>query len=964
MIMETMPSGGKNVHLKKLVTGVLVVTMAFGMASAGVSASAETSYQAAAAALDKTIYSGDDLGAEYTPEYTEFRVWAPNADAVKTKLYETGSDSERNAKVISEESMTLDKETGVWYCKIFGNLKNKYYAYIVKRGDSETETADIYAKGAGVNGDRSMVVDLGSTNPEGWDKDKHVTVSNPTDAKVWEVSVRDFSVSATSGVTEKNRGKYLAFTETDTTVNGAEGNPSTCVDYLKKLGVNYVQIMPFFDFGSIDESKPLEDQYNWGYDPKNYNVPEGSFSSDPYNGEVRIKECKQMIKALHDAGIGVIMDVVYNHTYSVKDSFFNLTVPDYYYRKNSDGSWSDGSGCGNDTASEHKMFRKYMVDSVTYWAKEYHIDGFRFDLMGLHDVDTMNEIRASLDKLENGEKILMYGEAWNLSTNADEGTKLAIQGNMKDLNERIGAFDDTVRDAVKGSSFSIADQGFIQSGSKRGNLKIGIAGQADPVTGWAKAASQCVTYASCHDNYTLYDKLVASVKGSDGDFRKRYNDLVAMNKLSAAIIYTSQGIPFILSGEEFARTKDGNGNSYNSNDTENELVWSNVSYYGDLTEYYRGLMQIRDHFAAFRDATSVSAQNIQYLEDVPDGVTAYVLPNTESGKWNSVCVLLNGSGEDKEISLKGDSIPKDWVILADGETAGLRNLGSVGDKVKVAKNSAVILVDKEGYEAAGIKAEEGAVVVNYYDRATSEVFASKVVTGKIGDSYSIEADSDISMNYNINGIDGNTNGTFRDGVDHVRYYCDAYSGTYSKITFKFVDAVNEGVLADSVVMSNREGQQYTTTSIPTVSGYFLDMDKLPSNGAGLFTDADQEVVYKYNRITEDQADVCRVNVIYMDASGKILDTITTEGDENTEYSAEEKSFSGMEVIQSPHNAKGTFVKGEINVLYVYAGNDSAMVPYIITFVTIAGVLLLAGGVFLFSTLRSKKLHKDQLDIEE
>ncbi|MDD5795806.1 MAG: type I pullulanase, partial [Oscillospiraceae bacterium] len=582
---------------KKIITGVLVLTMAIGTSLTSFSASASADYSKEAAQLEKTIYSENDLGAVYDKNHTVFKVWAPNAEKVSTRVYETGSDDENGAKVITTKSMTLDKKTGVWSVKISGDLKNKYYTYIITRGGKDVETGDIYAKGAGVNGNRSMVVDLQSTNPEGWSEDKHVTVSKATDASVWEVSVRDFSISSTSGVSEKNRGKYLAFTETGTTVNSTKGNQSTCVDYLKELGVKYVQIMPFYDFGSIDESKDLSDQYNWGYDPKNYNVPEGSYSSDPYKGEVRIKECKEMIKALHDAGIGVIMDVVYNHTYTVEDSFFNLTVPNYYYRRNNDGTWSNGSGCGNDTASEHKMFRKFIVDSVTYWAEEYHIDGFRFDLMGLHDVDTMNEIRASLDKLENGKNIIMYGEAWNLSTNAESGTVLANQNNMNKLDDRIGAFDDTVRDAIKGSSFVLNEKGFVQSGSQKGNLKIGIEAQSKSTTGWAKAPTQCVTYASCHDNYTLYDKLAASVKGENPDYRKRYEDLVAMNKLSAAIVYTSQGIPFVLSGEEFARSKDGEGNSYNTSNEQNELVWTNLTYYGDLVEYYKGLMQIRNNFS-------------------------------------------------------------------------------------------------------------------------------------------------------------------------------------------------------------------------------------------------------------------------------------------------------------------------------------------------------------------------------
>lgn len=559
--------------------------MITGMCAVDVSAAEKktvTDYQAYAANLDKSAYSGNDLGASYSKKATTFKVWSPNAASVRVNIFEHGSDNEGDAGSIMSRAMSLDKTTGVWSVTINGDLLNKYYTYSVTHGKTTKETADVYAKACGVNGQRSMVVDLSTTNPEGWENDKHVLVQNQTDASVWEISVADFSSSESSGVSEANRGKYLAFTEEGTTVNGVQGASSTCVDYLKKLGVKYVQIMPFYDFGSVDESKNIMDQYNWGYDPVNYNCPEGSYSTNPKKGEVRIKECKQMIQALHNAGIGVIMDVVYNHTYT-SDSWLQRTVPNYYYRMNNDGTFSNGSGCSNDTASEHLMFRKYMIDSVTYWASEYHIDGFRFDLMGLHDVTTMNSIRTALDNLYadgSGSQILMYGEAWDMATNCDEGTVLASQKNLKQLSDRIGAFDDTIRDAIKGSTGG-TDGAFVQEGSRRANLKTGIAGQSDTTTGWANVPSQCVTYASCHDNLCLYDKLVGSVYGVDGKYRKRYEDLVAMNKLSAAIVITSQGIPFSLGGEEFCRSKDGDENSYASSRKENMLDWENVDLYSE-----------------------------------------------------------------------------------------------------------------------------------------------------------------------------------------------------------------------------------------------------------------------------------------------------------------------------------------------------------------------------------------------
>ena len=656
--------------------------MITGMCAADVSAAEKktvTDYQAYAANLDKSAYSGNDLGASYSKKATTFKVWSPNAASVRVNIFEHGSDNEGDAGSIMSRAMSLDKTTGVWSVTINGDLLNKYYTYSGTHGKTTKETADVYAKACGVNGQRSMVVDLSTTNPDGWENDKHVLVQNQTDASVWEISVADFSSSESSGVSEANRGKYLAFTEEGTTVNGVQGASSTCVDYLKKLGVKYVQIMPFYDFGSVDESKNIMDQYNWGYDPVNYNCPEGSYSTNPKKGEVRIKECKQMIQALHNAGIGVIMDVVYNHTYT-SDSWLQRTVPNYYYRMNNDGTFSNGSGCSNDTASEHLMFRKYMIDSVTYWASEYHIDGFRFDLMGLHDVTTMNSIRTALDNLYadgSGSQILMYGEAWDMATNCDEGTVLASQKNLKQLSDRIGAFDDTIRDAIKGSTGG-TDGAFVQEGSRRANLKTGIAGQSDTTTGWANVPSQCVTYASCHDNLCLYDKLVGSVYGTDGKYRKRYEDLVAMNKLSAAIVITSQGIPFSLGGEEFCRSKDGDENSYASSRKENMLDWENVDLYSDVIEYYRGLYKIRDAFAAFSDSTAATANSLTYLSDVPKGVTGYTINNTESGKWNQMCVIFNGSDSAQNVTAKGD-----WVVLADNKTAGLRNIKNVTNSVKV-----------------------------------------------------------------------------------------------------------------------------------------------------------------------------------------------------------------------------------------------------------------------------------------
>lgn len=938
--------------------------MITGMCAADVSAAEKktvTDYQAYSANLDKSAYSGNDLGASYSKKATTFKVWSPNAASVRVNIFEHGSDNEGDAGSIMSRAMSLDKTTGVWSVTINGDLLNKYYTYSVTHGKTIKETADVYAKACGVNGQRSMVVDLSTTNPDGWENDKHVLVQNQTDASVWEISVADFSSSESSGVSEANRGKYLAFTEEGTTVNGVQGASSTCVDYLKKLGVKYVQIMPFYDFGSVDESKNIMDQYNWGYDPVNYNCPEGSYSTNPKKGEVRIKECKQMIQALHNAGIGVIMDVVYNHTYT-SDSWFQRTVPNYYYRMNNDGTFSNGSGCSNDTASEHLMFRKYMIDSVTYWASEYHIDGFRFDLMGLHDVTTMNSIRTALDNLYadgSGSRILMYGEAWDMATNCDEGTVMASQKNLKQLSDRIGAFDDTIRDAIKGSTGG-TDGAFVQDGSRRANLKTGIAGQSDTTTGWANVPSQCVTYASCHDNLCLYDKLVGSVYGADGKYRKRYEDLVAMNKLSAAIVITSQGIPFSLGGEEFCRSKDGDENSYASSRKENMLDWENVDLYSDVIEYYRGLYKIRDAFAAFSDSTAATANSLTYLSDVPKGVTGYTINNTESGKWGQMCVIFNGSDSAQNVTAKGD-----WVVLADNKTAGLRNIKNVTNSVKVEAHSAVIMVDTKSYNSAGIMDDEGAVVIDYYDNKTEKLIKSQTLTGELGTSYDV-TNLASTLNYDVKKTDGEIKGVFTDQVGHAKVYVEEYDGEMSTVTVKFVDETNNTEIEDSFLVKNRKGEQYYTPDLPSIKNYKLVLDDLPTNGAGKLDSASKTVTYKYTRVTDDEdKTVCRVNAIYMDDSGKILDTKTITGVEGQAYSLSQNTYEEKDLVSVPEKANGTFKSGEINVVFSYSSNPDPlkqMLPFV--YVGTGLIIALCAASVIYSSNKRKKRIMAELDIEE
>ena len=934
--------------------------MITGMSAASVSADGKiTDFHLYAAQLDKWAYNGNDLGANYTPNSTTFKVWAPTADEVTLDLYDKGSEAE-GSKSIKTKDMTLDEKTGVWSASISGDLSGKYYTYSVTYGDETKVTGDVYAKGCGVNGLRSMVVNPAAVNPPNWENDNHVYVAQQTNASVWEISVADFSSSETSGVSEANRGKFLAFTESGTTIDGIQGGTPTCVDYLKKLGVKYVQIMPMYDFGSVDESKDIMKQYNWGYDPVNYNCPEGSYSTNPYDGNTRIKECKQMIQALHNAGIGVVMDVVYNHTFST-DSWFQYTVPNYYYRINPDGSFSNGSGCSNDTASEHLMFRKYMVDSVTYWAKEYHIDGFRFDLMGLHDVTTMNAIREALDKLYedgSGQKILMYGEAWNMDTFAAPNTVMANQNNLKQLNARIGAFDDTLRDGIKGSTFG-GGVGFVQNGSSRSSIKTGFLGQSDSSTGWASAPTQCVSYASCHDNLALYDKLVDSVY-NNGKYRDRDENLVAMNKLSAAIVMTSQGIPFFLGGEEFARSKDGDENSYASSREENMLDWKSIEKYSDLIEYYRGLLRIRENFAALSDCTAMTANNIESLENLPSGVCAYKIHNTESGKWKLMTVIFNGGSDAQNISLEDE-----WVQIANEETAGLRDLGTVSGNISVKPHSAAILIDKTSYENSSIEEYEGLLVVNYYDNKTKEKIRTQMVSDEVGKTYNV-ADIASSLNYDIKSSSGDTSGEFTKQIRRADVYVEEFEGKLSTITIKYVDDINGSELADSYVIRNRQGQPYFTPKLPDIENYTLVLDQLPNNGAGISPGGDVTVEYKYTRITDDtDKSICKVNIVYMADTGKILDTNTLEGKEGEHYRANDNEYEDMNLIELPDNCDGVFKKGEINVLYRYTSRPNPYAGMLVGVGITAGVIFaLCIASFLYSSYKRKQKLMARMDIVE
>ena len=882
--------------------------------------------------LDAQAYSGNDLGASYSKDATTFKVWAPTASSVALKLYKTGSSEESGAQDISTTIMKKG-DNGVWSVTLTGDKKNLYYTYLVTVDGVTRETADIYAKAAGVNGNRSMVVDLKSTDPQGWDKDQHILYDDPTDAVVWEVHVRDFSISEVSGVSQEHKGKYLAFTENNTTLDG-KGEMSTCVNYLKQLGVTHVQLLPVYDYATVDEADSESQQFNWGYDPKNYNVPEGSYSTNPFDGNVRINEFKQMIMALHNAGIGVIMDVVYNHLYSAKGSWFDNTVPNYYFRQKADGTLSDGSGCGNETASDHLMYRKFMTDSILYWVNEYHIDGFRFDLMGVHDVDTMNGIRKALDEqVKDGKKIIMYGEPW---TGGELGTTVdtCIKSNIKKLNTRIGAFNDDFRDAVKGHVFNALEQGFVQSGNGKGALQAGITGNC--LSGdWSNQPSQTVTYTSAHDNYTLYDKLVLSVK-NDMSYDKRDNLLVDMNKMAAALTLTSQGIIFMQAGEEFARTKFGDSNSYISADNINQLDWNRVREYADLVSYYSGLMEIRKHFKPFRDATTKSAQLIQF-SDTPNGVVAYTLENTLTSdtEWKYIAVAVNANDTEAKatlVSQSGKTLPKEWTIIADKAEAGLTSLGNISEnEVTLPAHSAMVLVDKASFEKLSIPSESCTVKVEYKDTDSGEVLYTGAYKGQEGTKYRIADNNSIGIEYDLENITGDTEGVFTKDRQTVTYHYKKFAGNICNLSIRYLQQGDEFLgsadreLSPTVTQRIREGSDYFAV-VKNIDGMELDLEKFPFNALGTAGSEDITVAYYYKNKTEsdmqEESTDGKVNVIRMKVDGTILSTETFSGTVGTEYHVSESEIDGLQLIAKTSNTQGEYTKNPIYVIFRYDTQSS------------------------------------------
>lgn len=624
---------------------------------------------------EKYRYDGKDLGVHCTETETVFKVWSPLAKKLELRLYREG-----DGKVWLNKEMQ-PAENGVWQLAFPESLHGMYYDYLIWRDGEAVETADPYATGCNCNGDRSMVVNLRLTDPPGFEAD--VSPKREEEQIVYELHIKDFSYDKDSGVKEAYRGKYLAFT-----VPGTNGEYPTCMEYLKNLGVTHVHLLPFFDYGSVNEAGD-EKQYNWGYDPVNYNVPEGSYATDTTDGTVRIRECKQMIQALHENGIRVVMDVVYNHTYR-DDSWLQRMVPGYYYRYEEDGSLSNGSACGNDIAAGRAMVDNYIVDSVMYWAKEYHVDGFRFDLMGLLTVELMNRIRGELDReFGVGEK-MMYGEPWSADDSPmEDGTRAALKKNACYLDDGIGIFSDDTRDVIKGHVFYGEEPGFVNGGENLENLVL------HAVTGWKdggaefcpKSCAQIMNYISAHDNYTLWDKLVLSMHG-DNDFSSYREDVLAANKLAAFICFTSQGNLFLQAGEEFGRTKFGEGNSYCSSPEINMLRWHQTVEFKELVSYYQGLIRLRKKLPGLCDKSPSAVSRIHDKKIHKDGVVSFCLNNCvkeHRGQWDELLIVYNASSDSYMVDVPEGQ----WVILSDNSEADCERMAE--KEIQVHASSGMLL---------------------------------------------------------------------------------------------------------------------------------------------------------------------------------------------------------------------------------------------------------------------------------
>lgn len=667
----------------KLCTGTIV--------SAALVYGADKALAASPDAMYSTLetYDGNDLELVVDSKGTHFTLWSPEAQEAHVLLYPTDRNSAATDTLAMKRS-----ERGTWRVSVPEQLYGKFYTFQIKyKGKWLDETPGVWAKAVGTNGHRAAIINFADTNPEGWANDRGPALKNINDAVIYEMHHRDFSMHPSSGIV--NKGKFLALTEEGT--RSLLGD-KTGIDHLKELGITHIHILPSYDYNSVDESQLPSNQYNWGYDPYNYNAPEGSYSTNPAEPETRVREMKEMVKALHDNGIGVIMDVVYNHTAQNDDSNFSLTAPGYYYRHRDDGSYSDASGCGNETASERQQMRDFIINSVKYWADEYHIDGFRFDLMAIHDIETMNEVAAELKKINPD--IFVYGEGWTAGDSPLPVEKRALKDNVYKM-PQVAVFSDDLRDAVKGHYTNAADRGFATG--KPGNeetVKIGIVAATDhPQVDYSKgnnskkpyalSPTQVINYVSCHDDLTLTDKLIKSLPDESTADRQR------AAKLAQTIVFTSQGTPFMFAGEEIFRDKKGVHNSYKSPDSINAIDWSKKHENADLFNYYRELIKLRKSHPAFRMTTAEDvAKHIVFdnTNNEPNLISYSIKDNANGDTWKEIKLIFNGSDDSKEVK-----VPKgNWIVVAQDGQLNAEGLGmSKGGKLKVAPRSALILAKEK-----------------------------------------------------------------------------------------------------------------------------------------------------------------------------------------------------------------------------------------------------------------------------
>lgn len=634
---------------------------------------------------DYPVRSDNLLEMKYTPDSTSFMLWSPTAEDVRVMIYESGEGGSPKSTLTLQQ----DKE-GTWRGTIGGDWKDNFYAFNVKIDDHWLgETPGINARAVGVNGMRGAIIDMARTNPEGWQNDKRPSLKSPADMVIYEVHHRDFSIHQSSGI--NNKGKYLAYTQKGTVVPGT--NQSTGIDHLVDLGITHIHILPSYDFGSIDETKLSENNYNWGYDPQNYNVPEGSYSLDPYNPASRITEFKKMVQSLHAEGIGVILDVVYNHTFNLTNSPFEKTAPGYFYRKNPNGTYADASACGNETASERAMMRKYMIESVQYWINEYHIDGFRFDLMGIHDIETMNEIRKAANAIDPS--IIIYGEGWAAQAPRYPADSLAMKANVSKT-PGIAVFSDEMRDGLRGP-FNDNEKGAFLAGlaGSEESVKFGIVGAVEHPqidysevnysdTSWATQPTQMISYVSCHDDMCLVDRLQATMPDIKPD------ELIRLNKLAQTVVFTSQGIPFIFAGEEVMRDKKGVHNSYKSPDDINAIDWTKKIKNNDVFQYYKALIQLRKNHPAFRMAdANLVRKHLEFIPTEHENVIAFRLKDHANGdSWEEIIVAFNSNHAGLKIEIPEGK----YTVVCNYGRIEEKGMGNVyGKEVIIPAQSALII---------------------------------------------------------------------------------------------------------------------------------------------------------------------------------------------------------------------------------------------------------------------------------